>query len=272
MRLASWNGETIDYPSEHLALLKNRLRPCDDGWLKLPNIERVVDETGCPVSVYDIETADLPGSLDFGIIELAVLSVIPGRKKSAIRFYCNPGTSISRSVVESTGITNETTRHAPSWSEFGPQVFRWLALRGNRLLGYGNLTFARPCVALACANSRMMNYTEFPSASREIDVFPVVESIYGRKNRSLDAAFSEMTEGNMPEIPENERHGKAFERVVKIAALTDILLEKHGQTMNSVFLDGHFAESIGQPYCYSIKTSEKIVSRVLDPNRFSKTA
>jgi len=173
------------------------------------------------IAVYDLETSNFRNTWNFGITEYAALIVFPEGKKGIGGSLCNPGYPISQKAAEVTGIRDDMVRDALPWERCGGPFFSKTAEKVKFLVGYNNHRFDRGCVSEA--NERSGWYGAMFPLSGELDIFPFVSEVCGRKIK-----LGEALEVLKVEKPSDAVFHRAKGDVVATALLADCLLARFG--------------------------------------------
>ncbi|RLA40128.1 MAG: hypothetical protein DRR42_26355, partial [Gammaproteobacteria bacterium] len=90
-------------------------RPATIDATDFPSICKLAAAHRKTVSVFDLETTTLPAFKGFGITEIALLNIEPNGTATTVTSLVNPERTISKKIIELTGITNEDVRGKPTW-------------------------------------------------------------------------------------------------------------------------------------------------------------
>jgi DNA polymerase-3 subunit epsilon len=97
-----------------------------------------------PLAVLDLETTGVDPTTD-RIVEVAVLTLLPGGKHEPFHQRLNPGVPIPPTASGVHGITDADVIGAPTFAAVAPELFA--ALHGSDLAGFGIASFDLPLLA-----------------------------------------------------------------------------------------------------------------------------
>lgn len=101
-----------------------------------------------PLAVLDLETTGVDPAAD-RIVEVAVLTLLPGGKQELFHRRVNPGVPIPLAATAVHNITDANVAGAPTFREVAPELFA--ALHGSDLAGFGIASFDLPLLAVEFA-------------------------------------------------------------------------------------------------------------------------
>jgi DNA polymerase-3 subunit epsilon len=105
------------------------------------HVRALVQRLGRPLTVYDLETTTLRGRANFGITEVACLTVLPERASVlAFGHLINPERALDARVAALTGITPDMVAGAQTWGIRYAKLFQALA-HEHVLCGFNNHAF-----------------------------------------------------------------------------------------------------------------------------------
>lgn len=170
---------------KHIDAIKSCTRKFDR--LSFPSLAALARDTfKTTLSIYDLETTNFRNTWNFGITEMAMLSINPDGSMHLFSSLFNPGYPITPIVVQKTGITDEMVKSAPCWKDLGVPLFDYLSKKGNYLIGYNNRSFDRLCVA--DSNAACLSTVSLVSDDKELDLYPAATRYFGRRVKLSDAA------------------------------------------------------------------------------------
>ena len=140
-------------------------RPATIDATDFPSICKLAAAHRKTVSVFDLETTTLPAFKGFGITEIALLNIEPNGTATTVTSLVNPERTISKKIIELTGITNEDVRGKPTWVVWLDYMNHVAA--NNLTVGY--CSFGFDCPGVVGQNKRYGN--EGTVFSSHLDVF-----------------------------------------------------------------------------------------------------
>jgi DNA polymerase-3 subunit epsilon len=105
-----------------------------------------------PLAVLDLETTGVDPGTD-RIVEVAVLTLLPGGKHELFHQRLNPGVPIPPAASAIHGITDAHVIGAPTFAAVAPELFA--TLHGSDLAGFGIASFDLPLLAAEFARVRL---------------------------------------------------------------------------------------------------------------------
>jgi len=172
--------------------------------------------SGKHVTIFDLETTTFRGRPNFGIMEVAALTVTPGGAV-AYGHLINPEKAISREAEELTGITQSMVRQAPTWAKYAT-LMQTIA-REHIVSGFNISTF--DCPAVLELNQRYGQPIEGGFAN-VLDARTLYMKATGQKKGKLPEAAAQFGQQ-----PDGELHRAAAD-VALTVNLLDALLEDQG--------------------------------------------
>ena len=103
-----------------------------------------------PLAVLDLETTGVDPAAD-RIVEVAVLTLLPGRRQELFHRRINPGVPIPPAATAVHGIADADVTSAPTFAATAPELFA--TLHGSDLGGFGISTFDLPLLAAEFARA-----------------------------------------------------------------------------------------------------------------------
>ncbi|MFM8275184.1 MAG: exonuclease domain-containing protein [Gemmata sp.] len=105
-----------------------------------------------PLAVLDLETTGVDPAAD-RIVEMAVLTLLPGGKHELFHQRLNPGVPIPPAASAVHGITDADVIGSPTFAAVAPELFA--TLHGSDLAGFGSASFDLPLLAAEFARVRL---------------------------------------------------------------------------------------------------------------------
>jgi len=105
-----------------------------------------------PLAVLDLETTGVDPAAD-RIVEMAVLTLLPGGKHELFHQRLNPGVPIPPAASAVHGITDTDVIGGPTFAAVAPELFA--TLHGSDLAGFGIASFDLPLLAAEFARVRL---------------------------------------------------------------------------------------------------------------------
>ncbi|MBM3982485.1 MAG: 3'-5' exonuclease [Planctomycetes bacterium] len=105
-----------------------------------------------PLAVLDLETTGVDPAAD-RIVEMAVLTLLPGGKHELFHQRLNPGVPIPPAASAVHGITDTDVIGSPTFAAVAPELFA--TLHGSDLAGFGIASFDLPLLAAEFARVRL---------------------------------------------------------------------------------------------------------------------
>jgi DNA polymerase-3 subunit epsilon len=105
-----------------------------------------------PLAVLDLETTGVDPAAD-RIVEVAVLTLLPGGKHDLFHQRLNPGVPIPPAASAVHGITDADVIGSPTFAAVAPELFA--TLHGSDLAGFGIASFDLPLLAAEFARVRL---------------------------------------------------------------------------------------------------------------------
>jgi DNA polymerase III epsilon subunit-like protein len=185
-----------------------------------PFLSFLAEKVFCkPVTVYDVETASFLGTPNFGITEVAMVHIIPGKGIYTMTTLCDPCNPISKAASEVTSITNDMVKGAPRWEDLGGPLFHHLTREGHIFIGFNNFTFDRRCIVEANKRRGFDGLT--PSEEQELDTFKAATMFMGKPPKLGVVAAA------LGIVPEGRLH-RALADVIITAGVADKLGQEYG--------------------------------------------
>lgn len=165
-----------------------------------------------PLAVLDLETTGVDPATD-RVVEVAVLTLVPGGKHELFHRRINPGVSIPPAATAIHGLTDADVVGAPLFATVAPELFA--TLHGSDLAGFGISTFDLPLLSTEFARVRLPFRV---TGRRVIDVLTLYRRCYPR---DLTSAVREYL---------NREHAHAHSAVADVRAAAEVLdrqVERH---------------------------------------------
>lgn len=165
-----------------------------------------------PLAVLDLETTGVDPATD-RVIEVAVLTLVPGGKHELFHRRINPGVPIPPAATAIHGLTDADVIGAPLFVAIAPELFA--TLHGSDLAGFGISTFDLPLLSTEFARVRLPFRV---TGRRVIDVLTLYRRCYPR---DLTSAVREYL---------NREHAHAHSAVADVRATAEVLdkqVERH---------------------------------------------
>ena len=193
-----------------------------------------------PLAVLDLETTGVDPAAD-RIVEVAVLTLLPGGRHELFHRRLNPGVPIPPAASAVHGITDADVVGAPPFAAVAPELFA--TLHGSDLAGFGIASFDLPLLAAEFARVRL----PFRVAGRRvIDVL----ALYRRCHpRDLTSAVREYLGRDHAEahsaVADARATAEVLDRQVERHALPPAPAELHAALVE-VDVAGRFRREAGQ--------------------------
>jgi len=185
-----------------------------------PFLSFLAEKVFCkPITVYDVETTSFLGTPNFGITEVAMIHVIPGKGLYTMTALCDPCNPISKKASEVTSITDDMVKGAPRWEDLGGPLFHHLTQEGHIFIGFNNFTFDRRCIVEANTRRGFDGLT--PSEEQELDTFSAATMFIGKPPKLGAVAAA------LGIVPDGQLH-RALADVIVTAAVADKLGQEYG--------------------------------------------
>lgn len=114
--------------------------------LNFSNIAKLAKALGTHITCFDLEATTFRGKANFGITEVACLTVTTDARVLTYAAIINPERKIDPAVVDLTGLTQEMVDKGELWSLRYAEHFEKLA-KDYWVFGFNNKTFDEPAVA-----------------------------------------------------------------------------------------------------------------------------
>lgn len=150
-----------------------------------------------PLAVLDLETTGLDPGAD-RIVEVAVLTLLPGGGQELFHRRVNPGVPIPATATAVHGIADADIAGAPSFAAIAPELFA--TLHGCDLAGFGISTFDLPLLAtefarislpFRVARRRVIDVLALYRRCHPRDLASAVREYLGRKHADAHSAVAD---------------------------------------------------------------------------------
>lgn len=150
-----------------------------------------------PLAVLDLETTGVDPAAD-RIVEVAVLTLLPGGQQELFHRRVNPGAPIPPAATAVHGIADADVAAAPPFRAVAPELFA--ALHGSDLAGFGIASFDLPLLAaefarcglpFRVAGRRVIDVLALYRRLRPRDLASAVREYLGREHAAAHSAAAD---------------------------------------------------------------------------------